>query len=116
MAKSLIIVESPAKARTLQRYLGKAFIVKASVGHIRDLPVSTLGVDVEKDFTPNYVIIRGKSKIIKELRAAAQKADEIFLTNVITGIQPITKYIKKTYTNEVSRKLLQKLNIKIRLG
>jgi DNA topoisomerase-1 len=79
MAKSLIIVESPAKARTLQRYLGKSFMVKASVGHIRDLPVSTLGVDVEKDFTPNYVIIKGKSKIIKELRAAAQKADEIFL-------------------------------------
>jgi DNA topoisomerase-1 len=79
MARSLIIVESPAKARTLQRYLGKTFMVKASVGHIRDLPVSTLGVDVEKDFTPNYVMIRGKSKIVNELRTAAKKADEIFL-------------------------------------
>jgi len=79
MTRSLIIVESPAKARTLQRYLGKAFMVKASVGHIRDLPVSTLGVDVEKDFAPNYVMIRGKSKIVNELRAAAKKADEIFL-------------------------------------
>jgi DNA topoisomerase-1 len=79
MARSLIIVESPAKARTLQRYLGKTFVVKASVGHIRDLPVSTLGVDVEKDFTPNYVMIRGKSKIVNELRTAAKKADEIFL-------------------------------------
>ncbi len=79
MSKSLIIVESPAKARTLQRYLGKSFTVKASVGHICDLPVKTLGVDVEHDFQPKYVTIRGKSKIISELRGAAQKADQIYL-------------------------------------
>ncbi len=79
MSKSLIIVESPAKARTLQKYLGKSFIVKASVGHIRDLPVKTLGVDVEHDFQPQYVTIRGKSKIISELKSAAKKADEIYL-------------------------------------
>ncbi|MEN8142887.1 MAG: DNA topoisomerase, partial [Thermodesulfobacteriota bacterium] len=79
MAKSLIIVESPAKARTLQRYLGKDFNVKASVGHIRDLPVSSLGVDVDHDFEPNYVTIRGKSKIITELKAAAKNADKIYL-------------------------------------
>ncbi len=79
MGKSLIIVESPAKARTLQRYLGKNFIVKASVGHIRDLPVKTLGVDVEDDFKPQYVTIRGKSKVIDELKAAARKADDIYL-------------------------------------
>jgi DNA topoisomerase-1 len=79
MTRSLIIVESPAKARTLQRYLGKSFTVKASVGHIRDLPVSTLGVDTEKDFSPNYVTIKGKSKIISDLKAAAKKADVIYL-------------------------------------
>ncbi|MDH4320614.1 MAG: type I DNA topoisomerase [Desulfobulbaceae bacterium] len=79
MSKSLIIVESPAKARTLQKYLGKAFEVKASVGHIRDLPVRTLGVDVEHDFAPQYETIRGKGKIINELKAAAKKADAIYL-------------------------------------
>ncbi|MDF1577996.1 MAG: type I DNA topoisomerase [Desulfobulbales bacterium] len=79
MTKSLIIVESPAKARTLQRYLGKSFSVKASVGHIRDLPVSSLGVDIEKDFSPNYVTIKGKNKIINDLKAAAKNAAEIYL-------------------------------------
>ncbi|MBU0728242.1 MAG: type I DNA topoisomerase [Proteobacteria bacterium] len=79
MAKSLIIVESPAKARTLQRYLGNSYEVKASVGHIRDLPVKTLGVDTEHDFKPQYVTIRGKSKIIEELKRSAKKADRIFL-------------------------------------
>ncbi|MBU0485728.1 MAG: type I DNA topoisomerase [Proteobacteria bacterium] len=79
MTKSLIIVESPAKARTLQKYLGKSFDVKASVGHIRDLPVKTLGVDVDQDFTPQYVTISGKSKIITELKSAAKKADDIYL-------------------------------------
>jgi DNA topoisomerase-1 len=79
MSKSLIIVESPAKARTLQRYLGKSFDVKASVGHIRDLPVKTLGVDVDNNFLPNYVTIRGKSKVITDLKNAAEKADDIYL-------------------------------------
>jgi DNA topoisomerase-1 len=79
MSKSLIIVESPAKARTLKKYLGKNYDVKASVGHIRDLPVSKLGVDVNKEFSPQYVTIKGKGKIISDLKKAAAKADEIFL-------------------------------------
>jgi DNA topoisomerase-1 len=79
MSKSLIIVESPAKARTLKRYLGKDYDVRASVGHIRDLPVSKLGVDVKKEFSPQYVTIKGKSTIISDLKKAASKADEIFL-------------------------------------
>jgi DNA topoisomerase-1 len=79
MSKSLIIVESPAKARTLKKYLGKDYDVRASVGHIRDLPVSKLGVDIKKDFSPQYVTIKGKSKIISDLKKAASKADEIFL-------------------------------------
>ncbi|OIP48937.1 MAG: DNA topoisomerase I [Desulfobacterales bacterium CG2_30_60_27] len=79
MSQSLIIVESPAKARTLRRYLGKKFQVEASVGHIRDLPVKTLGVDVEHNFAPQYVTIRGKGKIIDKLKAAAMQADEVYL-------------------------------------
>ncbi|MDX1777078.1 MAG: type I DNA topoisomerase, partial [Desulfobulbales bacterium] len=79
MSKSLIIVESPAKARTLKKYLGKDYDVRASVGHIRDLPVSKLGVDVNNDFSPQYVTIKGKGKIISDLKKAAAKADEIFL-------------------------------------
>ncbi|UCD65409.1 MAG: type I DNA topoisomerase [Deltaproteobacteria bacterium] len=79
MSKSLIIVESPAKARTLKKYLGKDYDVRASVGHIRDLPVSKLGVDIKKEFSPQYVTIKGKGKIISDLKKAATKADEIFL-------------------------------------
>ena len=79
MSKALIIVESPAKARTLQRYLGKDFDVRASVGHVRDLPVKTLGVDIEHDFAPQYETIRGKGKILAELSKAAQQADTIYL-------------------------------------
>jgi len=79
MAKSLVVVESPAKAKTISRYLGKDYIVKASVGHIKDLPKSKLGVDVEDDFTPHYAIIPGKSKVVKELRAAAKGIKDIYL-------------------------------------
>ncbi len=74
-----MIVESPAKARTLKRYLGKDYDVRASVGHIRDLPVNSLGVDIKEDFAPKYVTIKGKSKIISDLKKAAASADEVFL-------------------------------------
>ena len=73
--KSLVIVESPAKAKTINKILGKGFSVKASIGHVRDLPEKELGVDVEKDFSPKYIIIPGKEKSIKELRKAAREAD-----------------------------------------
>jgi len=79
MSKSLVIVESPAKARTLKRYLGKNFDVKASVGHIRDLPVNRLGVDIEHGFKPQYVTIKGKAKIITDLKKSAMQADAIYL-------------------------------------
>ncbi|MFN2374942.1 MAG: type I DNA topoisomerase [Candidatus Binatia bacterium] len=78
-AKNLVIVESPAKAKTLARYLGRDYQVLASVGHLVDLPKSKLGVDVEKDFEPDYEVIRGKAKVIKELKAAAKGKDSIFL-------------------------------------
>jgi DNA topoisomerase-1 len=79
MGKSLVIVESPAKAKTLSRYLGRNYTVKASVGHIKDLPKSKLGVDIENDFAPHYHIIPGKEKIVRELRAAAKDSDAIYL-------------------------------------
>jgi DNA topoisomerase-1 len=79
MAKSLVIVESPAKARTLQKYLGKDFMVRASVGHIRDLPKKELGVDLADNFTPKYVIIEGKAKTIQELQKAAAAIQDIYL-------------------------------------
>jgi len=79
MARKLLIVESPAKARTIKKYLDKDFSVKASVGHIRDLPVSELGVAVEAGFEPTYVVSKGKAEVIKELKKAAAKAEEIYL-------------------------------------
>src|SRR4249920_3257097 len=77
--KTLVIVESPAKANTINKYLGKDYVVKASLGHVKDLPKSKLGVDVENDFEPTYVESTGKDKVIKELRAAAKTAGRIFL-------------------------------------
>ena len=79
MAKPLIIVESPTKAKTIKKFLPARFVVKASVGHVRDLPKSTLGVDVEHDFTPRYLTIKGKGDIIKELKAAAKSASDVYL-------------------------------------
>ena len=77
--KSLVIVESPAKAKTIAKYLGKTYTVKASVGHIMDLPKSKLGVDIEKDFEPKYIVIKGKAPVVKELKSAAKKADRILI-------------------------------------
>ncbi len=76
---SLVIVESPAKAKTINKILGKDFTVKASVGHVKDLPAKELGVDVEKNFEPHYVVIPGKEKIIRELKKASKEADMVFL-------------------------------------
>ncbi|HEX4773012.1 MAG TPA: type I DNA topoisomerase [Bryobacteraceae bacterium] len=79
MAKSLVIVESPAKAKTIGKYLGKQFVVKASLGHIKDLPKKDLAVDVDRDFTPRYEIIEGKKKLMTELKQAAKGVDSIYL-------------------------------------
>ena len=79
MPKSLVVVESPAKAKTIKKILGKDYIVDSSVGHIRDLPKGELGVDVENAFTPKYVLIRGKGKVVKALQAEARKVDNIYL-------------------------------------
>lgn len=79
MSKYLVIVESPAKAKTIEKFLGKNYKVLASIGHIRDLPKSKLGVNIEEDFNPEYINIRGKGPVIKDLKAAAKKADKVFL-------------------------------------
>ena len=79
MSKSLVIVESPAKAKTIGKYLGKQFVVKASLGHIKDLPKKDLAVDVERDFRPHYEVIEGKKKLIDELKRAAKEAETVYL-------------------------------------
>jgi DNA topoisomerase I len=79
MAKNLVIVESPAKAKTINKLLGGEFVVKASMGHVRDLPERSLGVDVENGFAPQYVAIKGRTKILSELQAAAAKAETVYL-------------------------------------
>ncbi|SDJ72673.1 type I DNA topoisomerase [Sediminibacillus albus] len=79
MADYLVIVESPAKAKTIERYLGKKYKVKASMGHVRDLPKSQMGVDVDNEFEPRYITIRGKGPVLKELKTAAKKAKKVYL-------------------------------------
>ncbi len=79
MAKNLVIVESPAKAKTIEKFLGNEFEVRASMGHIIDLPRNGLGVDTRKDFAPKYVVIEKKGHLLKELKAASKKAQTVYL-------------------------------------
>ena len=79
MAKYLVIVESPAKVKTIKKFLGKNYEVMASNGHVRDLPKSQLGIDVEHDYEPKYITIRGKGEILAKLRKEAKKADKVYL-------------------------------------
>ena len=76
---NLVIVESPSKAKTIGKYLGPSYTVKASMGHLRDLPKRTMGVDLEGDFEPHYIPVRGKEDLIKELKKSAAKADMVYL-------------------------------------
>ncbi len=77
--KALVIVESPAKAKTINKYLGSHYIVKASLGHVRDLPERDFGIDVDHDFRPTYEIVKGRAKVVSELRRLAAEADEVYL-------------------------------------
>ena len=79
LSKGLVIVESPTKAKTIEKYLGKGFTVEASLGHVKDLPKSTLGVDIENDFETDYVVIPGKEKVVAKLKKLAASADAIYL-------------------------------------
>ena len=74
MTKKLVIVESPAKTKTLSKILGNSYLIKATIGHIRDLPKGTLGIDIEKDFTPKYVIPTQRRKVIREIKESANNA------------------------------------------
>lgn len=79
MGQKLVIVESPAKAKTIEKYLGKNYIVEASMGHVRDLPKSKLGVDIENNFEPKYITIRGKGELLSKLKKIAKKCDKVYL-------------------------------------
>ena len=79
MAQNLIIVESPAKVKTIKKFLGSSYDVEASGGHVRDLPKSQLGIDVEHDYEPKYITIRGKGDVLANLRKKAKKANKIYL-------------------------------------
>jgi DNA topoisomerase-1 len=116
MAKNLVIVESPAKARTLQRYLGSDYQIKASVGHIVDLPKNRLGVDITHDFRPDYRVIQGKAKIVEEIRKAAKGKERIYLASdpdregeaiawhIAEKIGHVRKNLHRVLFNEITRK------------
>ena len=79
--RTLVIVESPAKAKTIEHYLGSGYTVKASMGHLIDLPKSRLAIDVDKDFQPEYITVRGRAKLLKELQKDAKNSDEVLLAS-----------------------------------
>jgi DNA topoisomerase-1 len=113
---ALVVVESPAKAKTIQKYLGGGTQVMASVGHVKDLPKSELGVDIEHEFSPHYVVIRGKNKIIADLRKAAKKADVVYLApdpdregeaiawHLAEEIRDANPNIKRVLFNEITKR------------
>jgi len=115
-AKALVVVESPAKARTIKKYLGPGFSVKASVGHVKDLPPSRIGVDVEEGFAPEYVVIRGKSKVLSEIRSAARQVDQVLLApdpdregeaiawHIADELRPVQRNIQRILFNEITRR------------
>ena len=92
-AKNLVIVESPSKAKTIGKFLGSKYKVIASVGHLRDLPKSRIGIDIENEFEPQYISIRGKGDIIKELKKEAKKANKVYLAT--TNNKNVYKQLKK---------------------
>lgn len=116
MSKSLIVVESPAKVKTIRKFLGPEYMVEASVGHVRDLPSSSLGVDEEHGFAPHYQIIPGKEKVVKELESAAAGADTVYLApdpdregeaiawHVEELLRDKAKDIKRIQFNEITRR------------
>jgi len=119
MGKSLLIVESPTKARTLSRYLGDRFDIRASVGHVKDLPANELGINIENKFEPHYQVIKGKEKVIRELRKAAAKADSIYLApdpdregeaiawHIAEELRSSKKEIYRVLFNELTRNAIE---------
>lgn len=119
MSKDLIIVESPAKIKTIKKFLGSGYEVEASVGHVRDLPSKTLGVDEERDFAPEYQIIPGKAKVVSKLKAAAKEADTVYLApdpdregeaiawHVAEIIRDTNPNLKRIQFNEITAKAVK---------
>ncbi|HYR27620.1 MAG TPA: type I DNA topoisomerase, partial [Thermoanaerobaculia bacterium] len=119
MAKNLVIVESPAKAKTINKFIGKDYTVKASVGHVRDLPKSELGVD-EVTFLPKYEVLEGKEKVVSELKAAAKKADTIYIASdpdregeaigwhVMNLLGGDAKKVRRVLFHEITKKAVRK--------
>ena len=119
MAHSLLIVESPTKARTFQKYLGKDFIIKASKGHVVDLPKSKLGIDIENEFDPQYVTIKGKGKVLSELKAAAKLVDIVLLAtdpdregeaiawHLSQQLSKVQPNIRRVMLNEITREAIE---------
>ncbi len=119
MGKDLIIVESPAKIKTIKKFLGSGFEVEASVGHVRDLPAKTLGVDEDNDFSPDYQIIPGKAKVVSKLKSAAKEADTVYLApdpdregeaiawHVAEIIRKANPNLKRIQFNEITSKAVK---------
>ena len=108
MASNLVIVESPAKAKTIEGYLGKDFVVKSSFGHVRDLPSKGMSIDVENDFTPNYEVSEDKKKIVSELRSLSKKATTVWLaTDEDREGEAISWHLKETLglTDEKTKRI-----------
>ncbi|HET9623894.1 MAG TPA: type I DNA topoisomerase [Kofleriaceae bacterium] len=113
---ALVVVESPAKARTIGKYLGSGFVVKASVGHVRDLPKSKIGVDLEGDFEPSYEVIEGKKKVVAEIRKAARENETVYLASdpdregeaiawhISEEIKDVNTNMKRVLINEITKK------------
>jgi DNA topoisomerase-1 len=113
---TLVIVESPAKAATIKKYLGAGFVVKASVGHVKDLPKASMGIDVKHDFQPEYVVIEGKKKVIADIKAAAKRAEKVLLApdpdregeaiawHIAEEIRPANPNIQRVLFNEITKK------------
>src|SRR6059058_404007 len=119
MAKNLVIVESPAKAKTINKFIGKDYVVKASVGHVRDLPKSEIGVD-EITFEPKYEVLEGKQKVVSELKAAAKKAETIYIASdpdregeaigwhVMSLLGGDSKKVRRILSHEITRNAVKK--------
>ncbi len=120
MGKSLVVVESPTKARTLRKLLSRSYDVAASMGHVKDLPKSQLGVDVQQDFAPKYIVIKGKGAVLKALREAARKAEAVYMAtdpdregeaiswHLQEVLRPVNRPIRRIEFHEVTKEALQR--------
>ena len=115
VAKNLVIVESPAKVKTIKKFLGSRYDVEASMGHVRDLPKSQMGIDIENDFEPKYITIRGKGELMARLRKAVKNADHVYLAtdpdregeaiswHLVSALNLDPKKMKRIKFNEITK-------------